>query len=151
MNNSISIGKNIENTIDNSIVFNSSEAIKWYKKAVETKAQPETYYRYAQSLKGNKNYKEANKQMDIFASMLPNDPRAIEHKLNPNYVPSLIEKEKLFDVLATDINSTGQSDFGAVLSNDNILYFVSTRNSSSKTDKWNNQPIYPGIILRFTA
>lgn len=122
------------------IVFNSSEAIKWYKKAVEIKAQPETYYRYAQSLKGNKNYKEANKQMDIFASMLPNDPRAIEHKLNPNYVPSLIEKEKLFDVLATDINSKGQSDFGAVLSNDNILYFVSTRNSSSKTDKWNNQP-----------
>jgi len=122
------------------IVFNSSEAIKWYKKTVETKAQPETYYRYAQSLKGNKNYKEANKQMDIFASMLPNDPRAIEHKLNPNYVPRLIEKERLFDVVATDINSKGQSDFGAMLSNDNILYFVSTRNSSSKTDKWNNQP-----------
>jgi len=122
------------------IVFNTVEASKWYRKAVETKAHPETYYRYAQSLKGIKNYKEANNQMDVFASMLPNDTRAIEHKLNPNYIPSLVEKEKLFDVLATDINSKEQSDFGAVLSNDNILYFVSTRNSSSKTDKWNNQP-----------
>ncbi|MFZ4107108.1 OmpA family protein [Flavobacterium sp.] len=122
------------------IVFNSVEASKWYRKAVETKAKPETYYRYAQSLKGIKNYKEANNQMDVFASMLPNDSRAIEHKLNPNYVPSLVEKEKLFDVTLTNINSKGQSDFGAILSNDNILYFVSTRNNSRKTDKWNNQP-----------
>ncbi len=122
------------------IVFNSTEAAKWYKKAIETKASPETYYRYAQSLKGIRSYKEANKQMDVFASMLPNDPRALEHKSNPNYVPTLADKEKSFDVLLTDINSKGQSDFGAVLANDNILYFVSTRNNSHKIDKWNNQP-----------
>jgi len=122
-------------------IFNTAEASKWYAKAVETKkSAPETYYRYAQTLKGIGNYKEANKQMDVFASLLPNDARAKEHKSNPNYVPTLFDKTKMFDIESTTINSKGQSDFGAVLTNDNTLYFVSTRNTSKKTDKWNNQP-----------
>jgi outer membrane protein OmpA-like peptidoglycan-associated protein/tetratricopeptide (TPR) repeat protein len=122
-------------------IFNTAEASKWYAKSVETKkATPETYYRYAQTLKGIGNYKEANKQMDVFASLLPNDSRAKEHKSNPNYIPSLVDKTKMFDVSPTTINSKNQSDFGAVLSNDKTLYFVSTRNTSKKTDKWNNQP-----------
>ena len=122
-------------------IFNTAEASKWYAKAVETKkSAPETYYRYAQTLKGIGNYKEANKQMDVFASLLPNDARAKEHKSNPNYVPTLVDKTKMFEIESTTINSKGQSDFGAVLTNDNTLYFVSTRNTSKKTDKWNNQP-----------
>ncbi|MCG2612590.1 OmpA family protein [Flavobacterium sp. SM15] len=121
-------------------VFNTTEASKWYAKAVEGKASPETYYRYAQTLKALGNYQEANKQMDTFASLQPSDLRAKEHKANPNYIPSLANKSKMFDVADTSINSKGQSDFGAVLSNDNTLYFVSTRNTSKKTDKWNNQP-----------
>jgi len=71
--------------------------------------------------------------------MLPNDERAKEHKANPNYIPSLLDS-KLFDIAETSINSKDQSDFGAVLANDNTLYFVSTRNSSNRTDKYNNQP-----------
>lgn len=122
-------------------IFNTSEASKWYSKAVGTKkATPETYYRYAQMLKGIGNYKEANKQMDVFANLLPNDSRAKEHKSNPNYIPTLVDKTKMYDVETTTINSKGQSDFGAVLTNDNTLYFVSTRNTSKRTDKWNNQP-----------
>jgi outer membrane protein OmpA-like peptidoglycan-associated protein/tetratricopeptide (TPR) repeat protein len=122
-------------------IFNTEEASKWYAKAVETKkASPETYYRYAQTLKGIGNYKEANKQMDAFSNLLPNDVRAKEHKANPNYIPTLVDKTKMFDISPTSINSKGQSDFGAVLSNDKTLYFVSTRNTSKKTDKWNNQP-----------
>ncbi len=121
-------------------IFNTAEASKWYGKAVQGKADAETYYRYAQTLKGTGNYKEANKQMDVFASLLPNDARAKEHKANPNYIPSLVDKTKMFDITETTINSKGQSDFGAVLSNDNTLYFVSTRNTAKKTDKWNNQP-----------
>lgn len=122
-------------------IFNTAEASKWYAKSVETKkAAPETYYRYAQTLKGIGNYKQANKQMDVFASLLPNDSRAKEHKSNPNYIPSLVDKTKMFDITLTTINSKNQSDFGAVLSNDKTLYFVSTRNTSKKTDRWNNQP-----------
>jgi outer membrane protein OmpA-like peptidoglycan-associated protein/tetratricopeptide (TPR) repeat protein len=121
-------------------INNSAEASKWYAKAVESKADGETYYHYAQSLKALGNYSEANKQMDAFAALMPNDSRAKEHKANPNYIPSLSNKSKMFDVATTNINAKGSNDFGAVLSNDNTLYFVSTRHASKKTDKWDNQP-----------
>ncbi|MBF6640301.1 OmpA family protein [Flavobacterium sp. J49] len=122
-------------------VFDSENASKWYAKATaKGKAEAETYYRYAQTLKVLGKYAEANKQMDVFAKMMPNDDRAKEHLANPNYIPSLATNSKLFDVAETNIKSKGQSDFGALLSNDNTLYFASTRNSSNKTDKWSNQP-----------
>ncbi|NNT73225.1 OmpA family protein [Flavobacterium sp. IMCC34852] len=122
-------------------VFDSENASKWFAKATaKGKADAETYYRYAQTLKVLGKYSEANKQMDVFAKMMPKDDRAKEHLANPNYIPSLATNSKLFDVAETNIKSKGQSDFGALLTNDNILYFASTRNSSNKTDKWNNQP-----------
>ena len=121
-------------------VFDAENASKWYAKAVKGKADAETYYRYAQTLKTLGKYPEANKQMDVFAKMLPKDERAKEHLANPNYIPSLSSNSKLFDVAETNIKSKGQSDFGALLANDNTLYFASTRNTSNRTDKWNDQP-----------
>jgi outer membrane protein OmpA-like peptidoglycan-associated protein len=121
-------------------VFNATEASKWYAKATKEKSAAEIYYHYAETLKIQGKYQEANKQMDMFASLSPNDSRAKEHKANPNYIPSLANKSKMFDIAETNINSEGQSDFGAVLTNDNTLYFVSTRNTSKKTDQWVNQP-----------
>ncbi|THF46955.1 tetratricopeptide repeat protein [Flavobacterium supellecticarium] len=87
------------------------------------------YYRYAQMLKAQGKYDEANKQMQKFASMAPNDQRAIAFKQNPNYLPKLNEKAKSFDIKNMDINSD-KSDFGAVLTNDNTLYFASARINS---------------------
>lgn len=121
-------------------VFDAENAAKWYAKAVKGKADAETYYRYAQTLKTLGKYQEANRQMDVFAKMLPKDERAKEHLANPNYIPSLSSNSKLFDVAQTNIKSKGQSDFGALLANDNTLYFASTRNTSNRTDKWNDQP-----------
>lgn len=122
-------------------VFDSANAVQWFEKATaKGKLDAEIYYHYAQALKVLGRYQEANKQLDVFAKMLPNDERAKEHLANPNYIPSLANNSKLFDVAETNIKNKGQSDFGALLTNDNILYFTSTRNSSNKTDKWNNQP-----------
>lgn len=122
-------------------VFDSANASKWYAKATaKGKAEAETYYHYAQTLKNLGKYQEANKQMDVFAKMMPKDERAKEHLANPNYIPSLATNSKLFDIAETNIKSKGQSDFGALLTNDNTLYFASTRNSSNKTDNWNKQP-----------
>ncbi|THF47030.1 tetratricopeptide repeat protein, partial [Flavobacterium supellecticarium] len=65
-------------------VFNAAEASKWYAKAISEKHDDaETYYRYAQMLKAQGKYDEANKQMQKFASMAPNDQRAIAFKQNP--------------------------------------------------------------------
>ncbi len=121
-------------------VFNTEAAVKWYAKAVESKVDAETHYHYAQSLKTLGKYQEANQQMDAFALQASNDPRAREHRANPDYIPSLVNKTKLFDVGTTNIQSKGQSDFAPVLTSDNTLYFVSTRNTSNKKDKWANQP-----------
>jgi len=119
-------------------MFNTSEATKWYAKATETKQDAETYYRYAQMLKANRKYEEANKQMQQFANLLPNDQRAKSFKENPNYIPKLFDGSKLYDVKATAINSD-KSDFGAILAG-NAVYFTSTRNTSRKDYGWNKEP-----------
>lgn len=120
-------------------IFNMEEAAKWYEKVIQGTSSPENYFRYAQCLRSLGKYEEANKQMDKFANMLPNDERAKTHKSNPNYVKSLITAKPLFKVESTSFAVEKSNDFGPYLSNDNVLYFVSTRNNS-KIDKWSNQP-----------
>ena len=111
-------------------MFNTEEAAKWYAKATETTQDAETYYRYAQMLKASGKYEEANKQMQKFAAAAPNDTRAKAFKENPNYIPRLLDKTKLYNVNSSDISGT-KSDFGAVLY-DNTLYFASARNGARK-------------------
>jgi len=120
-------------------VFNTKEASRWYAKAVEQQQDAETYYRYAQMLKAEGKYAESNAQMKKFASLAPNDQRAVEFKQDPNYLPKLKSQTKLFDEKALDINSD-KSDFGAVLTNDNYLYFASARNKARKNYGWNEEP-----------
>lgn len=120
-------------------VFNTAEAAKWYAKATETQQDAETYYRYAQMLKADGKYAESNKQMQKFASLAPSDQRAVEFKQDPNYLPKLKSQTKLFDEKSLDINSD-KSDFGAVLTNDNTLYFATARNKARKNYGWNEEP-----------
>ena len=119
-------------------MFNSTEAVKWYAKATEMSQDAETYYRYAQMLKANGKYEEANKQMQKFATAAPNDNRAKAFKENPNYIPRLLDKAKQYDVKSSDISSD-KSDFGAVLY-DNSLYFASARNGARKNYGWTDEP-----------
>lgn len=119
-------------------MFNSAEAIKWYAKATETQQDAESYYRYAQMLKVEAKYDEANKQMRKFAAAAPNDLRTKTFNENPNYIPSLLDKTKLYDVKSSEISSD-KSDFGAVLY-DNSLYFASARNGARKTYGWTEEP-----------
>lgn len=119
-------------------MFNTAEAAKWYAKAVESTQDSETYYRYAQMLKANGKYEEANKQMQKFAAMAPNDQRAKTFKEYPNYIPRLLDKTKMYDVNPTTV-SGDKSDFGAVLYS-NVLYFTSSRNAARKDYGWNKEP-----------
>lgn len=137
------------NTVDNHIyqnladsyyqIFNMEEAAKWYEKVIQGTSNPENHYRYAQCLRSLGKYEEANNQMDKFASLLPNDERAKAHNSNPNYVKSLNSAKPLFKVENTSFAVEKSNDFGPILSNNNDLYFVSTRNTT-KIDKWSNQP-----------
>lgn len=120
-------------------MFNAKESSRWYAKATETPQDSETYYRYAQMLKAQGQYEQANAQMQKFATAAPNDQRAIDFKKDPNYLPKLKSQQKLYDQKSLAINSD-KSDFGAFLSNDNILYFASARNKARKTYGWNEEP-----------
>ena len=122
------------------------EAEKWYAKALQTKQDAATYYRYAQMLKSNGKYTESDTQMKIFSGLVPDDSRAKQFNKNPNYLLELLNKEKLFVVDKISVNSQ-RSDFGASLYGDE-LYFASARNESNKIYGWNNEPfldIYQSI------
>ena len=118
-------------------IFNSTEAIKWYSKAILSSQDSEIYFRYAQMLKSNGKYEDYFIQMKKFGSLVPNDSRAISFKENPNYIPRLAQGER-YVVNPLDINSN-KSDFGAVLYDTN-LYFTSARNDSRKKYGWNGEP-----------
>jgi len=120
-------------------VFKTKSAVVWYAKATETPQDAETFYRYAQMLKGEGNYPEANKQMAIFAKMAPSDQRAITFIADPEYLPKLRSQTKLFEEKSASVNSN-KSDFGAVLTSDNNLYFASARNTAKRTAGWDDEP-----------
>lgn len=120
-------------------VFNTADASKWYAKVADKKNDAETYYRYAQMLKAQGNYAESDKQMNKFAALAPKDQRAIAFKSNPNYLNDLKNQSKLFDISPATISSD-KSDFGAVLSNSNEVYFSSARNGSRKNASYNEEP-----------
>ncbi|RAR72839.1 OmpA family protein [Flavobacterium aciduliphilum] len=128
-------------------MFNATEAIKWYAKATDKSQDAESFYRYAQMLKATGKYEQANKQMQKFASLVPNDQRAKAFLENPNYIPKILEKTAKFEVKATSLSSD-KSDFGAVLY-DKTVYFSSARNGARKNYSWTNEPyldIYKSIL-----
>jgi outer membrane protein OmpA-like peptidoglycan-associated protein/tetratricopeptide (TPR) repeat protein len=119
-------------------MFNTTEAIKWYALSITQPQEAETYFKYAQMLKASSKYEEANAQMAIFATKNPKDLRAILFNENPNYIPKLLSKQKTYNVKSVTINSK-YTDFGAMLTNDNILYFSSSRKLSKKKTGWKEE------------
>jgi len=119
-------------------MFNTTEAIKWYALSVTQPQEAETYFKYAQMLKASGRYEESNAQMAIFASKNPKDVRAILFNENPNYIPKLLSKQKVFNLKSLSINSK-YSDFGPFLTNGNTLYFSSSRKLSKKKTGWKEE------------
>ena len=120
-------------------IFNTKEAATWYAKAVETSQDAETHFRYAQMLKAEGSIKGAEAQMEQFAKMEPNDARAKAFKNNPNYLTVLKSQSKQYDAIKSDVSSD-KADFGAVLTNNNEVFFTSARNTARKTSGMDDQP-----------
>lgn len=123
-------------------LFSAKEATKWYAKLIEVKKDQdaETYYRYAQMLKVEGRYEEANKQMQKFASLAPQDQRAVLFNQDPDYLPKLKTQTKLYDEKILDINDAKYADFGGFVTDDNTFYFASTRNTARRTYGRNEEP-----------
>lgn len=120
-------------------VFNTKEAVTWYAKAVETPQDAETHFRYAQMLKAEGNIKASDAQMEQFAKIQPNDARAKAFKNNPNYLTQLKNQSKQYDAIKSDVSSD-KADFGAVLTNNNEVFFASARNTARKESGMDDQP-----------
>ena len=119
-------------------MFNAAESSRWYAKAVEQKQDAEVHWRYAQMLKAQGKYKESNAQMKTFAQLAPGDDRAKAFNQDPDYMPRLLDKAKLYDVKPSDVSSD-KSDFAAVLY-DKSVWFASARNGARKDYGWNEEP-----------
>ena len=120
-------------------VFNTTAAEEWYGKVLETSQTPEHYFRYAQMLKANGKYEEANAAMNKFASIVPNDARAIAHKNNPNTVASLLEDTPKFTVKPLEGFNSKYSEFGPIV-HEGKLYYASARSGKSRKYGWNEEP-----------
>ena len=126
----------------NAFYFNSEmkDASGWYKKLMDLNIQlaPENYFRYAQSLKAQEKYKDADKAFKNFAALRPEDSRVREFLSKQDYVEVIEEMSSDFELLNLDIN-TGFSDFGTSTYNDHLI-FASSRDEDEKIYSWNAQP-----------
>ena len=77
--------------------------------------------------------------MEQFAKMQPNDARAKAFKNNPNYLTQIKNQSKQYDAIKSDVSSD-KADFGAVLTNNNEVFFASARNTARKESGMDDQP-----------
>ncbi|MEO8932948.1 MAG: OmpA family protein [Xanthomarina sp.] len=120
-------------------IFSTTEAELWYSKALELdQNNPDMMFKYSQMLKANGKYDLSNQWMKKFADAKPKDERAIAFKANPDYIPGILQGEKLYEISSLDFNSEF-TDYGGTVHNGN-LYFTSARNNARRNYGWNNEP-----------
>jgi outer membrane protein OmpA-like peptidoglycan-associated protein len=125
----------LQNLAD-SYYYNTSlqKAIKTYRELFVTYGDSidiELHFRYAQALKGVKNYKEADVHLSRYYNKRINTQAFIEktEKTTPHTF-SLKEIE----------NKGSSSDFGLSFYGDDKVVFASARNNGNPTYAWNNLP-----------
>ena len=119
-------------------IFSTTEAEKWYAKALQTSQDAEMMYNYSQMLKANGKYSDSNTWMRKFATSNPKDDRAIAFESNQDYLPGILEGVQQYETKSLSFNSEA-SDFGGTLKN-GILYFSSARNNARRNYGWNEEP-----------
>lgn len=126
----------------NTFYFNGemADASKWYNKLINLSSEinPENYFRYAQALKAQKQYKEANEAFRKFAELRPDDSRGVKFLNNTDYLEVVETMSQDYTLENLDIN-TSFSDFGTSLYNGNLI-FASSRDEDEKIYNWNAQP-----------
>ncbi len=113
---------------------NSVESEKWYAKlSSHSGVKSEDFYHYAQMLKMNEKYEEANKMMAKFASMSPNNSIAKAHADNADYVAELKSMPNKYDIAIFGVN-TKSSDFGPnyyTVDGESSIVFASARTGNT--------------------
>ena len=91
---------------------NSVESENWYRKlSTHEGVKAEDFYHFAQMLKMNKKYDEANKMMAKFGGMKSSNSIPKAHAENADYVTELMSMPNKYDIAIFGVN-TKASDFG---------------------------------------
>jgi outer membrane protein OmpA-like peptidoglycan-associated protein len=122
-------------------------AVYWYGKLFhlyekETIA-PEFYFKYAQSLKSNGNYKESDEWMLKLREIKGSDSRSDALVLNKNYFKDFTEDSNTYVKLRNLSVNTKFSDYGVFMMADKVLFSSSRPEGALKKNKlyaWNKQP-----------
>lgn len=118
-------------------------ASKWYSKLISQfpeDVETDYYYRTAQSLKSVNDYEESDKMMELYIAKGSNGLYAEIYKENPDYLKSIDEDARDFNIDKTTINSDF-SDFGPSFYLNKIVFASNQNNSEgSKTLSWNGLP-----------
>lgn len=124
---------------------NTIEAEKWYKELIlnyEEEIDTDYFFRYAQTLKSNGKYKEADEVMLKLRKLDPSDTRTSDLKIMPNYVSVFNNNTKENVYLNNVSTNTKYSDFGGFGIEDKF-YFASAESTEKYGDKlynWTKQP-----------
>lgn len=129
--------------IANAYYFNSEykAAEEWYGKLIKLNSEVETeyYFRYAQCLKANEKYDEANKNLETFYTK-SGDSRALLFKENKKYLDDIEKESGKFSIGKTTINSE-YSDYGTAFFGDKIVYASARKEGAlfSTIQEWTGQ------------
>ncbi|MFD2725627.1 OmpA family protein [Hyunsoonleella rubra] len=131
---------------------NPDSAVVYYKQAVQQENVPiEYYYKYAQSLRGLKDYKESRVWLKKFK-----DAGGIieKNKLSrdPDFITAVFNAENKYILKEVNINSAF-SDFGAFERNGQV-YFASSVNEGALIKHkyaWNEQPFLDMYVTKKDA
>ena len=91
---------------------------------------------YAQILRMNSKYTEAQTQMDIYSSMFENDLRVKLYKANTAYAVDLLKDKGQFEIKNLVVNSE-QQDFGVTFYKDQVVFASSKHDISAAKRSWN--------------
>lgn len=101
---------------------------------------PEDHIQYAQLLKLNGKYAEANEQLDIYTNLKPDELRVELYQMNKKYNEELVKDKGQFKLHVISGNSY-QQDFGIAFYK-NKLVFTSTRQAlGPMTRLWNGNKL----------
>lgn len=130
--------------LGNSYYFNAKlkEAGKWYAKLFQLKQEvdSEYYFRYAQCLKANENYSEADKYLEMFAKKANSENRAQIFKNEKNYLEAIEKNANRYSISDAGMN-TEYSDYGPSIVKEQLVFASAkdTGNVAKTKSKWTNQ------------
>lgn len=133
--------------LGNTYYFNADykNASKWYQELINdfpSETEPVYYFRAAQSLKSEGNYKRSDELMDQFAAVGGLTQVIQNYKDNQDYLSNIQSKSDKYVVEKAEIN-TSNSDFGPAFYLNNFVFasaMDTVVDGKLRLHEWNNQP-----------